>query len=119
MAASDRFMIRIQGRGGHAAAPHTTLDPVVAASTAVLALQHLVSRGTDPQQGGVVSVSRFNTGGMFLAVCSWQRAVLSSPAQQRSSGWLKAARWQPACCLALDAAVMWQGRKGWLLWLAR
>ncbi|PRW20779.1 IAA-amino acid hydrolase ILR1-like 3 [Chlorella sorokiniana] len=61
-AGSDRFNVTIHGVGGHAAAPHTTKDPVLAASMAVVALQPLLSRETDPLQGGVVTVSRFNTG---------------------------------------------------------
>ena len=65
-AASDRFLVRIQGRGGHAAAPHEAADPVVAASLAVVALQPLVSRETDPNLAQVVTVSRFNTGGSVL-----------------------------------------------------
>lgn len=60
-AASDRFQAVITGRGGHAAAPHLTADPVVAASLAVVALQPLVSRETDPFAAQVVSVTRFNT----------------------------------------------------------
>lgn len=61
-AASDRFQVTIIGQGGHAGMPHKTRDPVVAASMAVVALQPLLSRETDPTEGGVVTVSRFNTG---------------------------------------------------------
>lgn len=61
-AASDRFQVTITGQGGHAGMPHKTRDAVVAASMAVVALQPLLSRETDPTEGGVVTVSRFNTG---------------------------------------------------------
>ncbi|KAL4451666.1 hypothetical protein ABPG75_007328 [Micractinium tetrahymenae] len=61
-AASDRFQVTITGQGGHAGMPHKTRDPVVAASMAVVALQPLLSRETDPTEGGVATVSRFNTG---------------------------------------------------------
>ncbi|KAI3437723.1 hypothetical protein D9Q98_000171 [Chlorella vulgaris] len=61
-AASDRFRISIQGVGGHAGMPHKTHDAVVAAAMAVVALQPLVSREVNPVQGGVVTVSRINTG---------------------------------------------------------
>ncbi|KAL4433432.1 hypothetical protein ABPG77_010285 [Micractinium sp. CCAP 211/92] len=61
-AASDRFQVTITGQGGHAGMPHKTRDPVVSASMAVVALQPLLSRETDPTEGGVVTVSRFNTG---------------------------------------------------------
>lgn len=62
-AASDRFAVTITGQGGHAGMPHRTRDALLAASMAVVALQPLVSREVNPLQGGVVSVTRFNTGG--------------------------------------------------------
>ncbi|KAK9815946.1 hypothetical protein WJX72_012465 [[Myrmecia] bisecta] len=62
MAASDKFIVEVQGRGGHGAMPHLTLDPVVAAATAVVALQPLVSRETSPTDSAVITVARFNTG---------------------------------------------------------
>ncbi len=65
-AASDRFTVSIQGVGGHAGMPHKTRDAVLAASMAVVALQPLLSREVNPVEGGVVTVSRFNTGG---AIC--------------------------------------------------
>lgn len=45
-----------------AAMPHLTVDPIVAASAIVTALQHLVSRVTKATEAAVISVSRFNTG---------------------------------------------------------
>eukprot|EP00798_Chlamydomonas_sp_ICE-L_P027170 gene27170-2410_t len=62
MAASDSFEFTITGKGGHGAIPHMSIDPVVAASAIVLALQTLVSRETSPTDGAVVTVARFNTG---------------------------------------------------------
>lgn len=53
LAASGRFAVEIQGRGGHAAAPHFTIDPILAASSAIIALQHIVSRETDPLEATV------------------------------------------------------------------
>ena len=50
LAASDEFAIAVSGRGGHAAQPHNTIDPVVAASAIVLALQSIVSRNADPAE---------------------------------------------------------------------
>jgi hippurate hydrolase len=63
MAATDRFEIVIEGRGGHAAMPHLAVDTVVAGSALVQALQPLVSRETDPLDASVVSVTRFHAGG--------------------------------------------------------
>ena len=62
MAGTDRFDIKITGRGGHAAMPHQAVDVVVAGSALVQALQTLVSRNSDPLSAAVVSVTRFNAG---------------------------------------------------------
>ncbi|EXB54622.1 IAA-amino acid hydrolase ILR1-like 7 [Morus notabilis] len=56
LAASGRFAVEIEGKGGHAAAPHVTRDPILAASSVILALQHIVSRETDPLEATVVTV---------------------------------------------------------------
>ncbi|MCW3476980.1 M20 aminoacylase family protein [Limobrevibacterium gyesilva] len=61
-AASDRFWIRITGRGGHAARPHRSIDPVVVGSHIVLALQSIVARRTDPLDSAVLSITQFHAG---------------------------------------------------------
>ena len=63
MAAEDNFVITITGRGGHAARPHTVIDPILAASATVLALQQIVARRIDPVDPAVVSVTEFLTDG--------------------------------------------------------
>lgn len=67
MAASDRFNITVRGQGGHAGLPHRLRDPVIAAAAVVGSLQPLVSREIAPSDSAVVSVSRFNTGGLYTA----------------------------------------------------
>ncbi len=62
MAAADLFTIHVTGRGGHAAQPHNTVDPVVAASAIVLGLQAIVARNVDPLGSAVISVTSFRTG---------------------------------------------------------
>jgi len=62
MAATAEFDVKLVGRGGHAAMPHTTIDPVVAASQLVLALQTIASRNTDPIDSVVVSVTKIHAG---------------------------------------------------------
>lgn len=62
MASIDRADITVTGRGGHAAYPHKCVDPLVAGSAIVLALQTIVSREFDPVEAGVVSVTNFNAG---------------------------------------------------------
>lgn len=61
LAAADAFEIVVTGRGGHAAMPHLSIDPVVAASAIVLALQSIVARNTDPRQPAVLSVTSVRT----------------------------------------------------------
>lgn len=65
MAAVDEFHLRIVGRGGHAAHPHETCDPVVAGAALVTALQTLVSRRHDPLHSLVVTVGEFHAGSAF------------------------------------------------------
>src|SRR5262249_12704095 len=56
------FEIVIHGYGGHAALPQFATDPVVAASSLVLAIQTIVSRNIDPVTPAVVSVSSIHGG---------------------------------------------------------
>ena len=62
MGSVDDFTIRIRGKGGHAAMPQDTADPILAAAHVVTALQSLVSRSADPFDHLVVSVTRINAG---------------------------------------------------------
>jgi amidohydrolase len=68
MAAADKFDMVITGRGGHAAMPHQTIDPIVAASQLVTALQAIVSRNTDPLASLVVSVTKFHAGDAYNVI---------------------------------------------------
>lgn len=68
MASVDEFEIAILGRGGHAAAPQQTVDPVLVAAHVVTALQSLVSRRRNPLEEGVVSVTQFSAGHAFNVI---------------------------------------------------
>lgn len=68
MASEDNFVIRITGRGGHAARPHRVVDPLVIGAEIVLALQTIVARSVDPQQPAVVSCTEFVTDGIRNAI---------------------------------------------------
>ncbi|MBF9031563.1 amidohydrolase [Rhodobacterales bacterium HKCCE3408] len=61
MAAADELEVVFHGKGGHAARPHLTIDPVPAACATVLALQTVSSRNTDPIQSIVVSICVLET----------------------------------------------------------
>jgi len=62
MAATDQFVIEVRGKGGHAAAPHLCLDPLVVAAEIALAMQTIISRCADPIEQGVVSVTQIHGG---------------------------------------------------------
>ena len=62
MASSDTAIIKVRGKGSHGAMPQTSIDPVVAASSIVMALQTIVSRNVPPLQMGIVTVGAFLAG---------------------------------------------------------
>ena len=62
MAAADRVSIHIEGRGGHGAHPHSTIDPVVVAAHIIVAAQSIVSRGINPIDTAVISLCHVNAG---------------------------------------------------------
>jgi amidohydrolase len=68
MASVDEFEITLHGRGGHAAAPHQTVDPVLTAAHLITALQGLVSRRRNPLEEGVVSVTQVSAGHAFNVI---------------------------------------------------
>ena len=61
MAATDELRIAIRGKGGHAAMPHLTIDPVVVTAHVITALQTIASRSADPLDAVVVSVCSMQT----------------------------------------------------------
>ena len=62
MAAGARFEFVFSGHAGHAALPHLTRDPVLAAGHAIVAVQSVIARNIDPMQSGVVSVTMLEGG---------------------------------------------------------
>ncbi len=68
MAATAEFTITVKGRGGHAAMPNGTIDPIVTASQLVGALQTIVSRNADPVEALVVSVTKFHAGDAYNVI---------------------------------------------------
>ncbi len=61
-AAPDTFWITIRGKGGHAANPHQTVDPIAIGAQVVTGLQQVVARTVDPLDSAVVSVTQFHAG---------------------------------------------------------
>ncbi|MGX1308393.1 amidohydrolase [Amorphus suaedae] len=62
MASADLIDITVEGRGGHAAWPHTTVDPVLVGAHIVTAVQSIAARSVDPLEAVVVSITQFHAG---------------------------------------------------------
>ncbi|MCC3144564.1 amidohydrolase [Halanaerobium sp. Z-7514] len=62
MASPDRFNLKIIGKGGHAARPHNTIDPIPIAAQIISSLQNIVSRRIDPLESAVISVGMIEAG---------------------------------------------------------
>ena len=68
MAATAEFTVKVKGKGGHAAMPHRTIDPIVIASQMVTSLQTIASRTTDPVESIVVSVTKIHGGDAYNVI---------------------------------------------------
>ncbi|MDI1286784.1 MAG: M20 family metallopeptidase [Reyranella sp.] len=68
LAAADRWDLRISGKGGHAAHPHLSRDPLIVAANLVLALQTIVSRNMDPFAASVVTVGFVKGGSAYNVI---------------------------------------------------
>ncbi len=68
LASADFFDITITGKGGHAAKPHGCIDPIVAASACVQAIQSFAARNVDPLNSVVVSITKFNAGTTYNVI---------------------------------------------------
>ncbi|WP_322514173.1 M20 aminoacylase family protein [Rhodopseudomonas palustris] len=68
MGSVDEIIISIEGRGGHAAQPHATVDPVVVAAALIQATQAIVARNLDPLQSAVISITQMTAGDAFNVI---------------------------------------------------
>ncbi|WP_342430191.1 M20 family metallopeptidase [Neobacillus sp. FSL H8-0543] len=75
MAAADRFEINIQGKGGHGAQPHKTIDAIVIASQLVLNLQQIVSRKVNPVESAVVTIGSFTAENAFNVIADKAKLI--------------------------------------------
>src|SRR3981081_1124031 len=92
MAAADMLTIDIEGKGGHAARPHMSVDTVLVGAQIVNQVQSIVSRNVDPLQAAVVSICMFQAG--------HTDNVIPHPAQLLD----------PARCLSPDGRVLVEKR---------
>ncbi len=68
MAAADKWACTVRGKGGHGAAPHQTVDPIVTSAQIVTALQAVVSRNVSPLETAVVTVGTIRGGDAFNVI---------------------------------------------------
>jgi len=62
MASADELYMTVKGKGGHAAAPHQAVDPILIASHLIISLQQIISRNRNPHNPSVLSITAFNGG---------------------------------------------------------
>ena len=62
MAAADHLAIEIEGKGGHAARPHLSIDTILVGAQMISQLQSIVARNVDPLEAAVISVCMFQAG---------------------------------------------------------
>ena len=77
MAATDEIVIMVRGKGGHAAMPHLTVDPVVVCAQVISALQTIASRNVNPMDAIVVSVCSMETSqtGVFNVIPDFVKLI--------------------------------------------
>lgn len=68
MAGADFFDVTLRGRGSHAAMPHMSRDPILAAGSLISSIQSIVSRKADPLKSAVVSVTRMQGGSAYNVI---------------------------------------------------
>lgn len=68
MASVDEVRITVEGRGGHAAKPHTAIDPLPVTAALIQALQTVTSRSIDPMDAAVVSLTTVQAGNAFNVI---------------------------------------------------
>jgi len=68
MAAVDEFDLIVKGKGGHAAMPQQSIDPIVIASQIILAVQTIISRSTDPVDKALISITKINGGTAYNVI---------------------------------------------------
>lgn len=68
MACTVEFEVEIIGKGGHAAAPHTAIDPIVLGAQIISQFQSIVSRSMDPTEPAIITVGKFEAGSAFNVI---------------------------------------------------
>lgn len=65
LAATDRFIIKLLGKGGHGAYPHLCKDPILAAGHMITQIHSIVSRNVPPLDSAVITIGKISGGTAF------------------------------------------------------
>ncbi|WP_163846173.1 M20 aminoacylase family protein [Pseudooceanicola aestuarii] len=112
-ASTDQFEIVVKGNGGHAAKPNQTVDPIVAASQMVTALQSIASRNADPVEQVVVSVTSFESSSKAFNVIPGSVTLrgtirtMSAESRALAETRLKAIASGTAAAMGAEAQIRW------------
>lgn len=68
-AQSDRLYITVKGKAGHASAPHTAIDAIVASAQVISSLQTVISRRINPKDFVVITIGKINGGHRANVIC--------------------------------------------------
>ena len=68
LAAVDKFIINIEGKGGHASAPHECVDPIVCLGAMIGNLQSIVSRECNPADAAVLTIGKVTSGTLWNVI---------------------------------------------------
>jgi amidohydrolase len=85
MASCDEIYITINGKGGHGAMPHQTIDPIVIGAELILSLQQIVSRSCDPKIPCVLSFGHFEALGATNVIP--EKAILKGTFRTMDEPW--------------------------------
>lgn len=87
MAAVDNWEIELTGKGGHGAMPEHSIDPIVAGSSLVMALQSIVARNVSPHNSAVVTVGAFlsgNAGNVIAQTATLRLSIRTTTPEDRT-----------------------------------
>ncbi|CUH86390.1 putative hydrolase YxeP [Phaeobacter sp. CECT 5382] len=113
MASSDEFEINVTGKGGHAAAPHDSIDTTLVASQIVVSLHSIVSRNVDPIKRVVLTVGTFETdstaSNVIAHTAKLQGTVRTLDTEYRTlaEDWVRQVATGTAAAFGATAEVIW------------
>lgn len=111
-AADDQFDLYVIGKGGHGAAPHMCVDPVVVATTIINTFQTIVSREMDPTEPCVITVATLQAGrgaeNIISDTCYMRGTVRNANMKNRNYVLKRMEEVVKGICMAMRADYKWK-----------